>query len=437
MKPPELLAPAGDAACLTAALKAGADAVYFGAGTFNMRHKARNFSLAELPEVMQQCRNYGARGYLTLNTIIFENELTALETVVDTAQTAGVDAVIGWDPAVIQMVRKHGMDMHLSTQASVSNSAGIVEYYKTYGIRRFVMARECSLNDFSRIRQNLTARLGKDEADLVELEVFIHGAMCVSVSGRCFLSESVTGHSGNRGKCLQPCRREYRIIDTEGQYEFEIGRNYVMSPKDLCTMPFIDKILTSGAASLKIEGRMRNPEYVSTVTKTYRRAIDVWWKIAEEVRSPFVPCPGFDRLKKELTQELESVFNRGFHSGHYLGKPVGEWAEKPNSQADYKKETVGTVVNYFRKPGVAEIRIQSAKMAAGDVLLIQGSTTGTLQVEVNRILRDGISVDEAGKGSNVTVFVGERVRRGDAVFRRYRVNQPGIIDSWKTEVNAQ
>ena len=429
MKPPELLAPAGDATCLTAVLKAGADAVYFGSGTFNMRQKAKNFSLAELTDVMRQCREYGARGYLTLNSIIFESELTALETVLDAAQTAGVDAVIGWDPAVIQAAKDRGMEMHLSTQASVSNSAGIMGYYKKYGIRRFVMARECSLHHFSLIRQNLAARLGKEEAKRIELEVFIHGAMCLSVSGRCFLSESVTGHSGNRGECLQPCRREYRIIDVEGQYEFEIGRNYVMSPKDLCTMPFIDQILTSGIASLKIEGRMRNPEYVSVVTRAYRKAIDFWQQASHDALVPSNLLPGFNQLKEELTQELKSVFNRGFHSGYYLGKPVGEWSVQPNSQSDYKKETVGTVVNYFRKPKVAEICIQSAKISRGDTLLIQGPATGNLQVEVSEIWENDTPTEEAAKGKTVTAFVGHRVRKGDAVFRRYKVAGSGVLSS--------
>ena len=414
MKPPELLAPAGDAACLSAALKAGADAVYFGAGTFNMRRKARNFPLEELPEVVKRCREYGARSYLTLNTIVYEHELTALNAAADAAQAAGVDAVIGWDPAVIRAARQRGMELHLSTQASVSNSAGIVDYYRRHGIRRFVMARECSLNHLPVIRRSLAAELGS-QAELIEIELFIHGAMCVSVSGRCFLSEASTGDSGNRGECLQPCRREYRIMDVEGEYEFELGRDYVMSPKDLCVMPFFEKIMTSGAASLKIEGRMRNPEYVSTVTGAYRRAVNAWWR---DCRTEALPPPGFEKLKAELVEELKTVFNRGFHAGYYMGKPVREWARAPNSQAVYKKETTGTVVNYFRKPQTAEIRIQGAAIRIGDTLLIQGPTTGNLQVEVSEIRVDDKPVENAERNQMATICVGEKVRKGDAVFRR-------------------
>lgn len=428
-KIPELLAPAGNATCLTSALKAGADSVYFGVESFNMRHKARNFTLSDLPQVMEQCREYGARGYLTLNSIIFEDELSDLNFVVEAAQKAGVDAVIGWDLAVIRALRNCGMEVHLSTQASVSNSAGIIEYYKNHGIRRFVMARECSLKQLSLIRNNLSEQLGK-EADRIEIELFIHGAMCISLSGRCFLSECTTGHSGNRGQCLQPCRREYRVVDAEGDYEFRVGSRYVMSPKDLCTMPFIEKILSAGPSCLKIEGRMRNPEYVATVTQAYRTAIDTWWKAfeADQQNSSslfgakvFVP-DGFEELRLELIERLKTVFNRGFHAGSYMGTPIAEWAKAPNSQASYRKETVGTVVNFFRKPKIAEIYIQGAGFSVGDVLLIQGSTTGNVTVEVKEIRFDDKILDVALKNQNVTVQVPEAVRRGDAVFRRYKAD---------------
>ena len=237
---PEVLAPAGDAISLKAALNAGADAVYFGVTGFNMRAGARNFTVEDLVSVSNECHGSGAKAYLALNTLIYEHEKISMQKTIEAAVGAAVDAVICWDPSVIEAARKANLDVHLSTQASVANADGIIFYYRNCGIRRFVLARECSLDDVRQIRKNLRIQLGSD-AEVIELEAFVHGAMCVSVSGRCFLSESVTGKSGNRGECLQPCRREYRIIDVEGEYEYEVGRDYVLSPKDLCTLPFIEK----------------------------------------------------------------------------------------------------------------------------------------------------------------------------------------------------
>ncbi|OQX28942.1 MAG: hypothetical protein B0D92_06275 [Spirochaeta sp. LUC14_002_19_P3] len=414
---PELLAPAGSAAGLAAALHAGADAVYFGVGNFNMRHKAKNFALGELANVVSLCREHGARAYLALNTIIYERELKALETVVEAARAAGVDAVIGWDAAVIQAVLSRGMELHLSTQASVSNSKAIAACYRQYGIRRFVMARECSLNDLTLIRRNLATELGT-EADSIEFEIFIHGAMCVSLSGRCFLSQSVSGHSANRGICLQPCRREYRIIDTEGEYEFTIGKDYVLSPKDLCTMPFFDKVMLSNVASLKIEGRARGPEYVSTVTSAYRRAIDAWRERPQSTETDPAEFPAaYEELKTRLTAKLRTVFNRDFHAGFYMGKPAADWVGKPGSQARYRKESVGKVVNYFRKPQAAEVIIQNRGIQRGDTLLFQGITTGSLEVQANQIRVNDKPAEQALRGESASIHTGAPVRRGDLVYR--------------------
>ena len=418
MNKPELLAPAGDEVSLRAALDAGADAVYFGAGAFNMRKRARNFKPDDIAGVVTLCHEYGARAYLAINIIVYETEYSLLDSTLDKALSAGVDAVICWDHAVIAAARLRGIEIHLSTQASVSNSQAILQYYRNSGICRFVLARECTLDHLKIIRANLDKEL-ENEAGRIELEVFIHGAMCVSVSGRCFMSELVSGESGNRGACLQPCRRKYRIIDVEGDYEYEIGQDYVMSPKDLCTMPFFEKILESPVASLKIEGRMRSPEYVSTVVGAYRKAIDYYYEKMEG--NGFIQ--DFTDIKTSLTDELRTVFNRDFSDGYYMGRPVGDWAKTPNSQAVKRKETVGIVVNYFRKVGVAEIKVQGASFGIGDELLFQGPTTGNLSVDVESIQVEHEAVQTAGKGDHVAVPVSRRVRINDAVFRRYEVNE--------------
>lgn len=417
---PELLAPAGDKVSLRAALDAGADAIYFGAGTFNMRKRAQNFGPDDISDLVSLCHEYGARSYQAINIIVYETELDLLDSTLNNAVEAGVDAVICWDHAVISAARDKGLEVHLSTQASVSNSKAIIQYYRNSGIRRFVLARECSLDHLEEIRLNLVREL-KEDADNIELEVFIHGAMCVSVSGRCFMSESVNGESGNRGACLQPCRRQYRIIDVEGEYEYEIGRDYVMSPSDLCTMPFIDKILETGVASLKIEGRMRSPEYVTTVVGSYRKAIDSYFDKKTEIESSPELKNEFEELKSNLTGELRTVFNRDFSPGFYMGRPVGDWAKSPNSQAEKRKETVGKVVNYYRKIGVAEIKVQGASFSVGDELLIQGPTTGNFSVKVESIQVDHKAVQIAARGDNVAVSVPGRVRLNDAVFRRFNV----------------
>lgn len=420
---PELLAPAGDEVSLKAALDAGADAVYFGARAFNMRKRAKNFSPDDIASVVSLCREYGARAYLAINIIVYETEFKLLESTLDIAAEAGVDAIICWDQAVIKAAGDRGLEIHLSTQASVSNSRAILQYFRNDGIRRFVLARECSLDHVREIRLNLQTALG-EQADLIELEAFIHGAMCVSVSGRCFMSESVTGESANRGACLQPCRREYRIIDVEGEYEFNMGRDYVMSPRDLCTMPFIEKIFESGIVSLKIEGRMRSPEYASTVVGSYRKAIDFYYnRIAgAAIDSRAEALKEFEALKTELTEELRGVFNRDFSSGFYMGRPIGDWTKSANSQAKKRKETVGIVVNYYRKVGVAEIKVQGASFGIGDELLIQGPTTGNLPVKVESIQVEHEAVEKANRGDHVAVSVPRRVRLNDAVFRRFDVD---------------
>ncbi len=456
---PELLAPAGDAAGLHAALNAGADAVYFGAGELNMRRRARNFSLDDMALVTQSCREAGARAYLTLNTIIYQKELPVLSSVLEAAASAGVDAVICWDRAVLEQAAQFSLPVHLSTQASVSNARSILSYYRSAGVRRFVLARECSLEDAAAIRGALQKELGEEAAN-IELEAFIHGAMCVAVSGRCFMSEYSFGNSANRGECLQPCRRKYRIVDVEDKHEYELGSNYVMSPKDLCTMPFLEKILEAGFASLKIEGRMRNPEYAATVVAAYREAVDYYWEHLSGCNSPgsgpILDSPGapspavripsgrgsgasspaapadspewkeFQALKTRLTEQLRTVFNRDFSSGFYMGEPLNAWTSSPGSLATHRKETVGIVVKYYQKAGVAEIKVQGAPFSLNDELVIQGPTTGNLIFRAASIQIEHQPVEQAQPGTHVAVRVPERVRVNDAVFRRFKAEHPHI-----------
>ena len=408
---PELMSPAGNWASLRAALKAGADAIYFGVRGLNMRGNYRNFTPGEMKRIAAECHKAGARAYLALNTIIYENELAKVGSVLKTARDAGIDAVICWDMAVVRHATALGLPVFLSTQMSVSNSESLALFYRTFGIRRFVLARECSLAHIASIRRRLKKLLGA-EAEAIELEVFAHGAMCVSLSGRCFLSQDRFGKSGNRGECIQPCRREYKITDVEDEISFRLGSNYILSPEDLCTMPFLDQLLATGVASLKIEGRARTPEYVSTVTAAYRRAIDYYF--ANKGRRGFQA--NFAALKTGLTATLDTAYHRGLSSGFFMGAPVGQWTTARGSRATQSKRLVGEVVNYYRKAGAAEIQVRNAGFALGDELLIQGPTTGLVRLTVDSIQIEHAARPGALRGERVALGVPEQVRPRDRVF---------------------
>ncbi len=307
LRKPELMAPAGDMISLRAALEAGADAVYFGVVSMNMRASARNFAACEMPEISRLCHEYGAKAYLAMNTIVYDSELELAETLVEQATAAGIDAIICWDFAILDLALRYGIAAFVSTQMSVANSAALAFLYRHFGVKRFVLARECTLDEIVSIRRNLLAQLG-DEAARIELEVFAHGAMCVSVSGRCFMSQIAFNQSANRGECRQPCRREYEIRDLRDGKEFVLGKDYVMSPRDLCTLPFLDKLLVAGIDSFKIEGRGRSPEYVSEVTACYRAYTDFYF--AHHKDADFTARS--DELKEELMKRLDAVFPRAF-----------------------------------------------------------------------------------------------------------------------------
>lgn len=411
LKRPELMAPAGDMISLRAALDAGADAIYFGIVSMNMRANAKNFEIENLPEISKLCHEAGAKAYLALNTIVYNQEIQKVEDIIKKAKEAGIDAVICWDFAVIELALKYKIAVALSTQMSIANSKSIAFLYKNFGIRRFVLARECTLEEIVKIKTNLKELL-KEDSKKIEIEVFAHGAMCVSVSGRCFMSQFAFNESANRGECRQPCRREYLIKDLREGNEFLLGQDYVMSPKDLCTLPFLEKLLDSGIDSLKIEGRGRSAEYVSRVTKCYREFIDFY--LENRKKSDFTEK--LEVLRKELIEKVDSVFHRGFSKGFFFGREIGEWSNGNGSKATHRKVHLGVVTNFFKKVMVAEIKVEGRDFNQGDELMIQGPKTGVKTLKAISIEEEGKSVLTARKSTLVGVKLSEIVRENDQVF---------------------
>lgn len=392
---PELMAPAGDWTMLRAAVSNGADAIYFGVDRLNMRAKAKNFSVDELKEISDYCKQNNVRTYLTLNTIIFEEELAEVEEIIIKAKAAGIDRIICWDLAVAELCYKHNFPFAISTQGSISNSLA-ADVYKRLGAVRIVLARECSLEEIKKIRA---------KTDL-EIEAFVHGAMCIAISGRCFMSHHLFGLSANRGECVQPCRREYEVIDSATEKSLIIGKDYVMSPKDLCTIEFIDQLIEAGIDSFKIEGRKRAPEYVAKTVSVYRRAIDLYFegKLTNE-------------KKEEFLNELKTVYNRGFSTGFYFGVPSSEdYAGVEGSKATTRKVYVGKVLNYYKQPEVVHLLIESGSIKVGDKILIMGETTGVIEAEISAMRVNEIENNQADKGDEVTFRLSSLVRRNDKVY---------------------
>ncbi len=394
MKRPELLAPAGNMEMLVSAINAGADAIYFGIAGLNMRARADNFSADDMKKVVETCHSAGVRAYVCVNTIVYEDELEKLDGILKSAIHSGVDAVICWDLAVLKKARELGIAVHLSTQASAANSEAVDEYRKL-GARRFVLARECTLEQVKAIRKRVD----------VELEVFIHGAMCVAVSGRCFISEHIYGKSANRGECIQPCRRSYIVEDAETGKGLELSNHHVMSPKDLCTIMFIDRLMDAGIHAFKIEGRNRSPEYVKTAVSCYREAIGLHLEGRLDIKK-----------KKELEKRLGDVYNRGFSAGFYMGKPVEGWTDAYGSKSAMVKEYIGVVRNHYAKAGACEILIETGSVNLGDTLLFIGPTTGCEKALVGSMEIDDKKVRTAAKGQSVGVGIGFGTRSGDRVY---------------------
>jgi len=402
---PELISPAGDWMSMRAALDAGADAIYFGAEGFNMRAASKGFSPVDFGGIARLCRSHGSKAYLALNSVIYDSEIDDVNRTVAAAQNAGLDAVICWDMAVIEACRRHQMPFHLSTQASVSNFEALA-FYTSLGARMIVLARELTLDQASAITSRIEA-----EGVPVTVECFVHGAMCVAVSGRCFISQEIFGRSANRGECVQPCRRSYRITDAEEEHELELGSDYVMSPKDLCTISFLDQLYDAGIGAFKIEGRNRSPEYVATTTAVYRKAID--FIVAHRNDEGFDDA--YRKLTRGLEEELAKVYNRGFSKGFFFGKPADAWSRKPGSVATETRRYAGIVRKYFPRAGVAEILVHAPGLDAGVTLSIQGAATGLVSVENPMLFFEGLPAEKIGQGEVFTVRC-ERVRKNDKVY---------------------
>ena len=405
-KRPEILAPAGDFTCLQAALDAGADAVYFGLGTFNMRARSGiNFKEGDLPEISRRCRERGVKAYLALNAIMFEGEIDGVEHTIVAAKPY-VDAFIVADWGVISLCRKHGAAFHVSTQMSTSNSVAAA-FLADQGASRVVLARECTLGEVAEIVSRIP----------IEVECFVHGAQCVAESGRCFMSHEAFGKSACRGECNQPCRRRYLVktVDFfsddagnpihESDTAFVVEPHTVMSAKDLCSLAFVDKLMAAGIASFKIEGRARNPEYVKTVVAAYRRAVDA---VADGSYS--------QALVEELAKEVKKVFHREFADGLYFGRPgAGQFTDSENSLSSTVKRHVGIVIDYFLKAGIAQVKIQDHPLRKGDKIQIHGATTGVVELVAGELRRDSETPDVAERGTWVTLKT-PRCRVGDKVF---------------------
>lgn len=396
IKKPRLLAPAGDWTMLNSAINAGADEIYFGLKNLNMRAKANNFDISDLDEIVRLCKKNDVETHLTLNSIVFENELDELDLIIKSARDAGIDMIICWDPSVIMKCKEYNIPFCISTQASISNSQA-AKYYESLGAKRIVLARECTLDKIIEIKNKTS----------LEVEAFIHGAMCIAVSGRCFMSHEVFGKSANRGECIQPCRREYEIVDKDDNYSMIIGEDYILSPKDLCTIEFIDKLIEAGIDAFKIEGRKRSPEYISKTVSVYKNAIDNYF------------AGSLTKEKKEnYLTELEKVYNRGFSRGFYFGVPGSEsYAATYGSIATTRKVYVGKVVNYYKKSRVAQVKIEADMISNGDLLYIIGSTTGTIELSVKEIMKGDTIVSEAVKGDDITLGCEDRVREFDKVYK--------------------
>ncbi len=397
---PELLAPAGSWESLRAAIQAGADAVYFGIKVLNMRANAKNFEETELSKVVKECHKNKVKAYLTLNTIVYENELEKLKRVLEKAKLAEVDAIICWDHSVIKICNELGLTVHLSTQASISNSEAAL-FYKSLGVSRIILARECSLEQIKEINSKI-----KTDNQNIEIECFIHGAMCVAVSGRCLTSQFLFNKSANRGQCLQPCRRQYKVKDIETGDELYLNNNYVMSPKDLCTIPIIDKLIDAKIDCFKIEGRNRAPEYVKTVVSVYRQAIDACFE------GNFTK-----QLKDKLLKKLETVYNRKFHTGFYLGTPTNDdFTDLYGSASKVQKIYIGFVKNYYKNVSVGEVKIETNEIKVGDKLMITGKSTGVLEFVNVSMEINGKKVKTGKKGDRIGIKIDKIVRPNDKVF---------------------
>ncbi|MCX6780840.1 MAG: U32 family peptidase [Candidatus Magasanikbacteria bacterium] len=402
----EIMSPAGSFAALQTAIKAGANSVYFGVEQLNMRARStNNFKVTDLPEIVSICKAAGIKSYLTVNTILYDHDLTLMKKICDTAKSAGVTAIIACDIAAMQYASSIGLEIHISTQQNVSNIEAVKFFAKFADV--VVLARELTLKQIKSIvdaikKENVLGPSGK----LVEIEIFAHGALCVAISGKCYMSLATENASANRGACTQNCRRAYRVIDEETKEELVIDNKYIMSPKDLCTIQFVDQLLGAGVSVLKLEGRGRSVDYVYTVTKCYREAADA------------VAAGTYTKEKCDAwIKELETVYNRGFwHGGYYLGKELGEWSGEYGSHTQTHNVNIGRVTNFFAQKNIGEFILDSGDLQIGEEVMIVGDTTGMVKLKLESFMVNDVAVQIAKKGDTVTFELPDRVRSNDKLF---------------------
>ncbi len=403
----EIMAPAGNKESMMAGIKAGANSIYFGVEQLNMRaRQTNNFVIEDLVEVAQICKEYNVKSYITLNTIIYDHDVSLMRKIVDAAKDAGITAIIASDLAVMSYCKKIGMELHISTQSNVTNME-TVEFFATYA-DVIVMSRELTLKQVSDIskaieRENIVGPSG----NLIEIEIFAHGALCMAVSGKCYLSLHSHNASANRGACIQNCRREYTVTDKDDGVELTIDNEYIMSAKDLCTIDFLDQILQAGVRVLKIEGRGRAADYVYTTTKCYREAVDA---IVADEYTPEKIAHWKDQLSK--------VYNRGFWDGYYLGRKMGEWSNQYGSVAAQKKKYIGKGVKYFTNIQVGEFLIESHSLSVGDKVIVTGPTTGYVETTVEEMHdHSGMLTQKVEKGDTVAISIAEKIRPSDKLYK--------------------
>lgn len=401
----EIMAPAGNFEALTAAIQGGADSVYFGVGNLNMRsHSANNFNSSDIEKIVEICNEHGVRSYLTLNIVLYDSDLEPMREAISIAHKAGVTAVIASDMAAITYARSIGMEVHISTQLNISNRESLGFYAQFADV--IVLARELTLvqvKEISRFieEENITGPSGEK----IRIEMFCHGALCMAISGKCYLSLHEYNASANRGSCFQLCRRGYEVTDLETGAKLEIDNKYIMSPKDLCTIEFMDKMVDAGVSVFKIEGRARSAEYVKKVVSAYRRAADA------VLERRFTP-----ELSLSLKKELEQVFNRGFWDGYYQGARLGEWSSVYGNKATRKKVYIGKITNYFTNIAVAEVLVETGSLSVGNNILIIGPSTGVIEMKIPEIRVDLKPAERAGKGVCCSIPVKEKLRRSDKVY---------------------
>lgn len=400
------MAPVGSYEALSAAIQAGAGSVYFGIGRLNMRSKStKNFTLDDLHNIATICNEHNVKSYVTVNTVVFDEELDEMRQLIDAVKTNGISAIIASDQSVIQYARQIGVEVHMSTQCNITNIEAI-KYYSQFA-DVMVTAREVSVNQVKNITRKIEEQnIRGPKGELIRIEVFCHGALCMAVSGKCYLSLDNFNTSANRGACVQPCRRGYTVQDRDQEITLAIENEYIMSPKDLCTLPFLDKVLDAGVKILKIEGRGRSPEYTKVTVGVYSEAVKALQngEFTEEKVA-------------EWTERLRSVYNRDFWDGYYLGRKTGEWTQRYGSQATKTKIFVGTVTNFFAKINVAEIRMETQDLKVGDDIMIIGPTTGVYEDKLSEIRVDLKPVEATEKGELCSIPVKDVIRRGDKVYK--------------------